>query len=83
MSDMPSGCNRPGGANVEKTEEPAAEVSETIKEEKTMSNIMVGRKAPDFEVTAYFNGEFKPVKLSDYVGKWLLLCFYPGDFTFV
>jgi alkyl hydroperoxide reductase subunit AhpC len=26
---------------------------------------------------------FKPVKLSDYKGKWIVLCFYPGDFTFV
>ena len=28
-------------------------------------------------------GKFINVKLSDYLGKWVLLCFYPGDFTFV
>ncbi len=44
----------------------------------------VGKEAPDFEATAYIPGEgFKLVKLSDYRGKWVVLCFYPGDFTFV
>ncbi len=45
--------------------------------------IMVGRKAPDFTAPGYHNGEFVNVKLSDSLGKWTLLCFYPGDFTFV
>jgi peroxiredoxin (alkyl hydroperoxide reductase subunit C) len=43
----------------------------------------VGKKAPDFEAPAYYRGEFTTVKLSDFAGKWVLLCFYPGDFTFV
>lgn len=43
----------------------------------------VGELAPDFTASAYSNGEFKEVKLSDYRGKWVLLFFYPGDFTFV
>jgi alkyl hydroperoxide reductase subunit AhpC len=45
----------------------------------------VGKKAPDFSAPAFFNGEFTEVKLSDYLGKdrWVVLCFYPGDFTFV
>jgi len=42
-----------------------------------------GGKAPDFQGMAYHNGEFKQVKLSDYRGKWTVICFYPGDFTFV
>lgn len=44
-----------------------------------------GMKAPDFEIEAYdpVNDEVKTVKLSDFKGKWLLLCFYPADFTFV
>ena len=45
--------------------------------------IQVGRKAPDFSVSGYQNGTFIQAKLSDYLGKWVLLCFYPGDFTFV
>jgi len=44
---------------------------------------MVGQKAPDFEAKAYYEKSFKNVKLSDYAGKWVMLCFYPGDFTFV
>lgn len=44
----------------------------------------VGKEAVDFEASAYVIGEgFKPVKLSDYKGQWIVLCFYPGDFTFV
>jgi len=43
----------------------------------------VGKPAPDFTAAAYFEGGFKEVKLSDYRGKWVVLCFYPGDFTFV
>ena len=43
----------------------------------------VGQKAPDFNAPAYFNGSFANVQLSEFFGKWILLCFYPGDFTFV
>jgi len=43
----------------------------------------VGKEAPDFEAIAYVDGEFKALRLSDYRGKWVVLCFYPGDFTFV
>jgi AhpC/TSA family len=43
----------------------------------------VGQKAPDFTAPAYHKGSFGSVKLSDFAGKWVLLCFYPGDFTFV
>ncbi len=43
----------------------------------------VGKPAPDFEASAYFEGGFKNVKLSDFKGHWVVLCFYPGDFTFV
>jgi len=45
--------------------------------------IQVGKKAPDFAAPGYQNGKFINIKLSDYLGKWVLLCFYPGDFTFV
>ena len=43
----------------------------------------VGKPAPDFEANALIGGEFKNVKLSDHKGKWVVLCFYPGDYTFV
>jgi len=43
----------------------------------------VGKPAPDFQASAFVQGTFKNVKLSDYNGHWVMLCFYPGDFTFV
>jgi peroxiredoxin (alkyl hydroperoxide reductase subunit C) len=56
----------------------------TRKEKVAMATARVGKEAPDFEASAYVAGEgFKNVKLSDYRGQWVLLCFYPGDFTFV
>lgn len=44
---------------------------------------LVGREAPDFEASAYLDGGFRNIKLSDYRGQWVVVCFYPGDFTFV
>jgi alkyl hydroperoxide reductase subunit AhpC len=43
----------------------------------------VGQEAPDFEAGAFHKGVFKNVTLSDYRGQWVVICFYPGDFTFV
>jgi peroxiredoxin (alkyl hydroperoxide reductase subunit C) len=43
----------------------------------------VGGKAPDFNAPAYHQGQFTNVQLSEHFGSWILLCFYPGDFTFV
>lgn len=45
--------------------------------------IKIGQKIPDFELEAFHNEETKKIKLSDYKGKWLVLLFYPADFTFV
>ena len=39
--------------------------------------------APDFAATALVGEEFKNIKLSDYKGKYVVLYFYPLDFTFV
>lgn len=39
--------------------------------------------APAFSGTAVVNGEFKQISLADYKGKYLVLFFYPLDFTFV
>lgn len=43
----------------------------------------VGKPAPDFEALALVGDGFKKVKLSDFKGKWVVLYFYLGDFTFV
>ena len=77
-----AGCERPTGGLVEQEKQETAQ-DEPEKEKGVVNMIRVGQKAPDFEVPAYLNGEFSSVKLSDYLGKWVVLCFYPGDFTFV
>ena len=43
----------------------------------------VNHPAPDFELEGYFKGDFKKYRLSDNRGKWVILLFYPLDFTFV
>jgi len=45
--------------------------------------VLVGKQAPEFKAEAVVNGEFKEISLSDYRGKYVLLFFYPLDFTFV
>ena len=58
--------------------------SEKIIEKKEMKmTARVGQNAPDFTAPAYYQGGFTNISLSDFAGKWVLLCFYPGDFTFV
>lgn len=47
-----------------------------------MSGI-VGKPAPSFSTEAVHNGAFKTVSLDDYKSRWLVLFFYPLDFTFV
>lgn len=51
----------------------------------TYDAAQVGKPAPDFEIPSTKNIEKlnEPVKLSDYRGKWVVLLFYPLDFTFV
>jgi peroxiredoxin (alkyl hydroperoxide reductase subunit C) len=45
--------------------------------------VQIGHPAPAFEAQAYQKGKFINVKLADFAGKWVLLFFYPADFTFV
>jgi alkyl hydroperoxide reductase subunit AhpC len=46
-------------------------------------SVQVSRPAPEFTAQALVKREFKTVSLSDYRGQWVLLFFYPMDFTFV
>lgn len=43
----------------------------------------IGEKVPETELDVFHNNEIKKIKLSDYKGKWLILLFYPADFTFI
>ena len=44
---------------------------------------LVGHRLPDIELDAYQNGKFIKVSTANYRGKWLVIVFYPADFTFV
>ena len=44
---------------------------------------IIGNKAPAFSGAAALHGEINDISLDDYKGKWLVLFFYPLDFTFV
>lgn len=79
--DLEIGCARPTGGPVGEVVEAKGQKNQIRLKEKAM--IKVGEKAPDFTAPAYHKGKFISVKLSDYLGKWVVLCFYPGDFTFV
>jgi hypothetical protein len=74
------GCQRPA------IKQPASN-SDLVREDKVKemnkTMIKVGKPAPDFSAAAFYQGKFVETSLSEYKGKWLLLCFYPGDFTFV
>jgi peroxiredoxin (alkyl hydroperoxide reductase subunit C) len=82
MVEQKESCVKPsrGPIGVPKAESP--EVSQTLAKEAVMT-ARVGKPAPDFEASAYVDGTFKNITLSEFKGKWVVLCFYPGDFTFV
>lgn len=47
------------------------------------SEVQIGETIPDYEFEAFQNNKVVPMKFSDLRGKWLVIFFYPGDFTFV
>lgn len=78
------GCVSPAGGPVPPASRPhPAEADPSTQPKETKMHVSVGKEAPDFEAAAFVNGGFKNIKLSDYRGRWVFLCFYPGDFTFV
>jgi AhpC/TSA family len=83
MAEEPLGCGKPTGKLLGQAAPENLKNEEKTATEERMITVRVGAKAPDFEAPAYHKGKFINVKLSDYAGKWILLCFYPGDFTFV
>jgi peroxiredoxin (alkyl hydroperoxide reductase subunit C) len=83
MAKMKDGCVKPARGVIADKQDATAQGKTAPKEVKTLQ-ARVGAEAPDFEVNAFVAGEgFKPIRLSEYKGKWIVLCFYPGDFTFV
>jgi peroxiredoxin (alkyl hydroperoxide reductase subunit C) len=83
MTKESDSCVQAAAGPILKTD-PGEKTHLSIREEAKMAIARVGKEAPDFEASAYIAGKgFKNVKLSDYRNKWVVLCFYPGDFTFV
>ena len=82
MKELKDGCVQPAKGPIL---EPAAKTPEHIDSmEAPKMTAQVGKPAPDFEATAFVDGEgFQNVGLSEFKGQWVVLCFYPGDFTFV
>ena len=85
MPELKDGCVQPArGPIVPESESAAPVVGATSSQEVRTVFARVGQQAPDFEATAFVaDVGFKPVALSDYKGQWVVVCFYPGDFTFV
>jgi hypothetical protein len=83
MSEEALSCVQSAAGPLVSQETPSGAESQAIDKEIKMPLAQVGAEAPDFEASAYVDGGFKNIKLSDYRGQWVVLCFYPGDFTFV
>jgi len=83
MSQQKDGCVKPAAGPILPSQNRSSAETGNIQEvDKVLAQ--VGKEAIDFEANAFLAGEgFKTVKLSDYKGKWIVVCFYPGDFTFV
>ncbi|MCP9828863.1 peroxiredoxin [Synechococcus sp. L2F] len=47
------------------------------------ASLRVGQQAPDFTATAVVDQDFSEIQLSQYRGRYVVLFFYPLDFTFV
>ena len=83
MDKNKTSCVQPAGGPVMAAgAEETSQSTQKPEEEKKME-VMVGKPAPDFEAAAFHEGAFKNIKLSSFKGQWIVLCFYPGDFTFV
>jgi hypothetical protein len=74
------GCQRPP---IKKPSLEATAANDVNLKEAQKAMVKVGKSAPEFTASAFYNGKFMNISLSEYKGKWVLLCFYPGDFTFV
>ena len=82
--EIKAGCARPTGGPVgEPAEEAVVDAIIEKPQKEAPKMIQVGKKAPDFTAPGYLNGQFVNISLSEKLGSWTLLCFYPGDFTFV
>ena len=83
MAEQRESCVKPSRGPLGISKADTGELAQTVKREDVAMTAKVGKPAPDFEASAYIDGNFKNIVLSDFKGQWVVLCFYPGDFTFV
>lgn len=85
MSKEKDGCVKPARGPIVPDGSPAAsDGNPKPQQEVRKMQARVGHEAPDFEANAYVPGKgFESIRLSSFKGRWIVLCFYPGDFTFV
>jgi peroxiredoxin (alkyl hydroperoxide reductase subunit C) len=77
------GCVKPAKGPIGTPDATKSTSEQQVVKEGPKMIAQVGKPAPDFEASAFVDGGFKNITLSDYKGQWIVLCFYPGDFTFV
>jgi len=83
LTEMTDGCVKPAKGPIAPPQSDKG-LPTRIATEAPRMQARVGQEAPDFEASAFIPGQgFAPVRLSDYKGQWIVVCFYPGDYTFV
>jgi hypothetical protein len=83
MTELKDSCVKPVRGPIAPAASPQS-ASTIPAQEVNKVTARVGQDAPDFELSSFVAGKgFQPIKLSEYKGRWIVLCFYPGDFTFV
>ena len=83
MPEAKDSCVKPARGPILPQSAPQ-EIKTAVSTEVKKMFARVGQEAPDFEANAFVAGKgFLPIKLSEHKGKWIVLCFYPGDFTFI
>lgn len=73
----------PGIGPVRPEPQSTVNASEPLARRDGMMTARVGRPAPDFKAEGFHEGTFQAFQLSEFKGHWVVLCFYPGDYTFV
>lgn len=83
MAQQKESCVKPARGPISTPSAEGFAAPASIEREVTMVTARVGKQAPDFEANAFADGGFRNVTLSEFKGRWVVLCFYPGDYTFV
>lgn len=83
MAEQKESCVKPAKGPVGMPPAEAQVSAGTTQQKEAIMTARVGKPAPDFEANAFADGVFKNISLSEFKGQWVVLCFYPGDFTFV